>query len=242
MKPHLPQGCALVALDSVGSTNDHAKELASNGASEGTIVWAKEQTAGRGRHGNAWTSLPGNLFMTLILRPQTPAALTGQLSFLAAVALARTLRPLLSEPLTLKWPNDILIGGKKSAGILLETEAAGLRPVPWVVIGIGVNVTDAPEGAASLRSLGIEVSAGEVLESLAGRLMSLYAAWKKDGFAPIRAEWLESAGNLGGEINVRLPKETFSGTFLGIDDSGALQLKMPDNTRKTIASGEVFAS
>jgi BirA family biotin operon repressor/biotin-[acetyl-CoA-carboxylase] ligase len=241
--PQLPAGCGLVALDAVGSTNDHAKTLARNGSPSGTVVWARAQTAGRGRQGNAWTSLPGNLFMTMILRPDTNAAVTGQLSFLAAVALARALRPLLPEArIGLKWPNDLLVNGRKAAGILLETEVSGVHPVPWVVIGIGVNVTDAPQGAVSLRSAGAETNAEAVLESLVGHVMALYPAWKKEGFSAVRAEWLEQAISVGQEIDVRLPRETFRGTFLGIDNAGALELAMADGNRKTIASGEVFAA
>jgi BirA family biotin operon repressor/biotin-[acetyl-CoA-carboxylase] ligase len=241
--PQLPAGCSLVALDAVGSTNDHAKTLARNGYPAGAVVWARAQTVGRGRQGNAWNSLPGNLFMTMILRPDSNAAVTGQLSFLAAVALARALRPLLpGVDIKLKWPNDLLINGKKAAGILLETEVSGVRAVPWVVIGVGVNIADAPEGAASLKSAGAQTDTETVLESLVSHIMALYAAWKKDGFAAVREEWMASAASVGQEINVRLPKETLAGTFLGIDNAGTLQLAMTDGSRRSIASGEVFAS
>jgi BirA family biotin operon repressor/biotin-[acetyl-CoA-carboxylase] ligase len=239
----LSHDCKLVMLEAVGSTNDYAKTLARNGCPSDTVVWAREQTAGRGRQGNAWISLSGNLFMTLILRPELSAALMGQLSFLAAVALARTLRPLLGKDadIRVKWPNDLLIEGKKAAGILLETELNGMLPVSWIVIGIGVNITDAPEGAVSLRALGIkEITAEDILEQLVFHVMTLYREWQKSGFSAVRDEWLECAYNIGSVINVRLPKETFSGTFLGIDHSGALQLKMPDGSKKIITSGEVF--
>jgi BirA family biotin operon repressor/biotin-[acetyl-CoA-carboxylase] ligase len=241
--PRLPEGCTLVALDSIGSTNDHAKMLARKGDPAGTVIWAKAQTAGRGRQGNVWASLPGNLFMTLILKPETSAAQTGQLSFLAAVALSRTLRPFLpeGEKISLKWPNDLLINGKKAAGILIETELSGTRPVPWVVLGIGVNITSAPEGAGCL-SLSVLAlpDAASVLEPLVAHIMDLYAVWKRDGFAAIREEWLGQAAGVGHEIRVRLPKETFYGTFLGIDSAGALQITMPDGSRRTVISGEVL--
>lgn len=241
--PRLPEGCSLVSLQKTGSTNDHAKDLAKKGWPEGTVVWAQEQTAGRGRHGNSWTSIPGNLFATMILRPKTNAALSGQLSFLAAVALARTLKPLLPDAadISLKWPNDLLINGKKAAGILLETEVNGVRPVEWVIIGIGVNITAAPEGAISLSAAGEKsAESGHVLETLVANAMSLYNDWKKNGFDAVRTEWLDYARDIGKTINVRLPKATFAGIFRGIDENGALQLDMQDGSRKIITSGEVF--
>lgn len=236
--PQLPADFRLVELPSIGSTNDFAKNLARDGAPAFTIVWTHEQTAGRGRQGNSWTSIPGNLYMSMLLRPATPAGVTGQLSFVAAVALAETLTSLLppAAQLALKWPNDILLGGRKAAGILLEAES------DWVVIGMGVNVAGAPDGAASLSSLGVAAESGQVLEILALRLKMLYDLWAKNGFAPIRAEWLRHAHNIGGQINVRLPKESFAGKFIGIDDAGALQVELQDGTRRQISSGEVFSA
>jgi len=145
-QPQLPPHFTLVELPAVGSTNDYAKDLARKGQSAFTVVWTHDQTAGKGRQGNTWTSIPGNLYMTMILRPGVNAERTGQLSFVAAVALAETLKEFLpsSAQITLKWPNDLLLNGKKAAGILLETEAGGAKPVDWVVIGMGVNVTGAP--------------------------------------------------------------------------------------------------
>lgn len=236
--PQLPQGFELVALSSVDSTNNHAKSLAREGAAAFTVVWAKDQTAGRGRQGNTWTSCPGNLYMSLVLRPGLDAASTGQLSFLAAVALAEALQEWLPDAVDvkLKWPNDLLLNGKKAAGILLEAEA------DWLVVGIGVNVVDAPEGAVSLKSFGVEAEAGAVLEKLVLRLKSLYEVWRKSGFEPVRGEWLRYAHNIGQAINVRLPKETFVGKFVGIDAAGALQVEMQDGSLRQISSGEVFAA
>ena len=244
-KPQLPPPLNLIELDTIGSTNDHAKSLARNAYPHGTVVWAHEQTMGRGRQGNSWVSIPGNLFMTMILRPDKNAALSGQLSFVAAVALAETLKEWLppTVQIALKWPNDLLLNGKKAAGILLESEMNGVRSVDWIVVGIGVNCAGAPEGAVGFQDFGItDVQAGQVLEKLAVRLKSLYDIWLKKGFEPIRAEWLRYAHNIGATINVRLPKDTFSGKFIGIDTSGALQLEMPDGTRRDISSGEVFTA
>lgn len=235
--PVLPPSCSLVALESVGSTSDHARMLAKSGYPHATIVWAKAQTAGRGRHGNAWDSRPGNLFMSVVLRPDVNAALTGQLSFVCAVALARALKRFTGGRIGLKWPNDVLLDGKKVAGILLETEPDGVRPVQWVVAGIGVNVADAPEGAAFL---GGGATAEGVLEALAAELMALYAAWRDKGFGAAREEWLSMAVRIGEEISVRLPRETFSGVFRGLDESGALEVELPGGVKRVVTSGEVF--
>lgn len=230
----------LVELDSVDSTNTHARRLAEEGCVSGTIVWAHAQTAGRGRHGNLWSSIPGNLFMTMVLRPDKSAAEAAQLSFVAAVALAQTLEEF-SPGISLKWPNDALLDGRKVAGILLEAEADGARPVKFVLIGIGVNVKAAPEGAASLASCGVE--AGKVLERLVQKTASFYDLWLKEGFAPVRREWLRrSCHDVGNAVKVRLSDKVFSGIFRGIDASGALELDMPDGSFRQVTSGEVFAA
>lgn len=238
----LTKPLTLIDLDAVGSTNEHAKTLAKNGYPAGTLVRAREQTAGKGRLGNSWTSFDGNLYMSLLLRPDMNATLIGQLSFLAAVALAEVLREQLpsTAAINLKWPNDLLLNGKKAAGILLETEANGVQPVNWVVMGLGLNIVGAPDGAISLKDIGVETNADEMLEKLANRIMSLYTVWRAKGFDPIRLAWMNYAYNVGGTINVRLPTETLQGKFLGIDRTGALQLQMTDDSVKLIASGEVY--
>jgi BirA family biotin operon repressor/biotin-[acetyl-CoA-carboxylase] ligase len=229
----------IVELQTVGSTNDHAKLLAKEGAASGTIVWAHEQTAGRGRQGNQWASLPGNLFMSMILRPRVAVAHIGQLSFVSAVALANVLEKIVppAAQVSLKWPNDVLINRKKAAGILIETE----NKMSWAVVGIGVNITSAPEGAVSLHEIDAGgCTAGQVLALLAKEMEVLAASWEKTGFDAIRQAWLKRAHKLGGEITARLPKENLTGSFQGIDPTGALQLQMPDGTMRTINAGEVF--
>jgi BirA family transcriptional regulator, biotin operon repressor / biotin---[acetyl-CoA-carboxylase] ligase len=243
-KPVLSPPLNLVELPTVGSTNDHARQLARNGYPSGVVVWAHEQTAGRGRQGNSWTSFPGNLFMSMLLRPKVNAAQIGQISLLAAVALANILEPLLpaGADIRLKWPNDILINGKKAAGILIETESHGLLQSPWVVIGIGVNIAGAPENAVSLHALEVkEQEAGHILELAAAEIMKLVGQWEREGFEPVREAWMKRAHRLGEEIVARLATETVSGTFEGLDRTGALVLVLADGCRRLVASGEVFA-
>lgn len=232
----------IVQLDAVGSTNEAAKDMARKGAVEGTIVTAVRQTAGKGRQGNHWLSEPGNLYMTLILRPDVAAGESGQLSFLAAVALANAVEKVLPAgvTITLKWPNDLLLNGKKAAGILLETEAGSVQTVDWLVMGMGLNIAHAPDNAAALGSLGGHIAPLDMLHTVRAEIMGLYKTWQEKGFVPIRAAWLARAAHKAQEINVRLPTETFRATFLGIDDTGALHVKLPDGQERHIASGEVF--
>lgn len=227
----------IIELETVGSTNDHARQIARAGAAAGTVVWAHEQTSGRGRQGHHWVSLSGNLFMSLILRPKTAPADIGQLSFLSAVALANALEEILPATVRihLKWPNDLLLNGKKAAGILIETEG------DFAIVGIGVNITGAPKGATFLKALGAEkVEAGRLLEGVAGEVDRLAGLWEKEGFQDIREAWLARAYKLGEEITARLPQQTLTGIFKGLDKSGALQLQMPDGTLKIVSSGEIF--
>ena len=147
----LPPAYRLVALDSVASTNDEAKRLARDGAEDGTLVWAREQASGRGRGGRNWASPRGNLYLSLVLRPECPASRAAELGFVAAVALGAALASLVPPlcPINYKWPNDVLLGERKVAGILIETES-GLQsqpgaPLEWMVLGLGVNVQHYPE-------------------------------------------------------------------------------------------------
>lgn len=229
----------VIELQTAGSTNDYARRLAREGAASGTIIWAHEQTAGRGRQGRPWTSMPGNLFMSMILRPRVGVEHVGQLSFLSAVALANVLERIIpaSAQIGLKWPNDLLINRKKAAGILIETE----NRMPWVVVGIGVNVASAPPDAVSLRAAGAKTcEAGHILGLLAKEMQVMVENWEKTGFKTIREAWLKRAYGLGEEVTARMPQETLTGIFKGIDQSGALQLQMPDGAVKTINSAEVF--
>ncbi|MDP2205507.1 MAG: biotin--[acetyl-CoA-carboxylase] ligase [Alphaproteobacteria bacterium] len=236
---------AMTVLAQTGSTNDDAKALARLGAAEGSIVQALCQTAGRGRQGNQWMSEPGNLYMSMILRPQVSAAQSGQLSFLAAVALAQTVQALLppTADIALKWPNDLLIDGRKAAGILLETESAsGKGFIDWLVLGMGLNLRHAPTGAISLLEAGAEnIDVAAARDFLAGNVLTLYRCWQQEGFSAIRSAWLERAAHLGRTIRVRLPGEDFHAVFDGIDAQGALEITMEGGAKRVIASGEVFA-
>lgn len=228
---------------SVDSTNTRAKTMAAEGAPEGTLIIAHEQTAGRGRHGNTWQSLNGNLFASIILRPAIAATDVGQLSFLIAVVLAETLSQMLPDQsaIGLKWPNDLLLNGQKCAGILLESEAGAGQVLPWVVAGMGVNLAVAPQGAIALPQAGAPVTTPEeFIDRFTPMLIKWYQVWQHQGFAPVQKAWSRYAINRGKEIRVRLTREELTGIFEGIDVHGALQLRLSDDTLRLISSGEVY--
>lgn len=244
----LPPGFLIKAFDSVGSTNDEAKALARSGVGEGAIVWARRQESGRGRRGRAWTSPEGNLYSSTILRPGRPPAEAAQISFLAALAIAETAESVLPDPsgVRCKWPNDVLIHGRKLSGILLESEPAPSGAVSWVVLGVGINLRHFPENtdyaATSLIAEGAPAMAvSALLEIYAGHLAAWYGRWRQSGFAPIRDAWLARARGLGGPILVRLAERTISGTFADLDSDGVLLLDPDDGgPRQRIAAGDVF--
>jgi len=243
-RPALPEGFRLHHLERVGSTNDEAKVLARAGAAAGTLVWAAEQTAGRGRRGRVWQSPPGNLYLSLIARPRCPPLQAGQLGFVAALALGDALHALRLAP-RYKWPNDVLVNGRKVAGVLLETETPAAGGVDFVVIGVGVNIAVAPGDvefpATSLAVEGVAATPAGLLAVFAVNFARWEQRWRADGFAPLRAAWLAGAAGLGEEIRVRLPRQTLYGRFRDLDDDGALLLDAADGPRR-IAAGEVFTA
>jgi BirA family transcriptional regulator, biotin operon repressor / biotin---[acetyl-CoA-carboxylase] ligase len=228
------------------STNEEARRLAEAGGAEHGPLWimAARQTAGRGRRGKAWDMAEGNLAATLLLRPEAPQAVTGQLSFAAALAAAEMVQHFAPDAaVTVKWPNDVLAEGRKIAGILLEGGAQKDNKA-WLAIGIGVNLAHHPEGTAfpatSLPQLGLAPpSCDAALTVLAVRFAHWYDVWMRSGFETLREAWLGRASGLGASITARLPHETRQGVFEGIDASGALLLKEGTGVR-AIAAGEVF--
>lgn len=236
--PVLPDGWRLVAFDSVGSTNDEATRLADAGAAEGTVVWAREQTGGRGRRGRRWVSPTGNLYSSTVLRPGCPAPRAAELGFVSALAVADIVPP--GRAMRLKWPNDVLVDGGKVAGILLESSIDQNGVVQHVVAGIGVNVTFAPE-LPEMRYPGALLggTVEDALEKLTGALAARVAEWRREGFAHIREAWLAQAGPLGADVDVRLGNELVRGRFSGVDGEGALLLETDAGPRR-IVSGELL--
>ncbi len=237
-------------FETIDSTNTYAARLAREGAPEGTVVIADSQSGGKGRLGRSWVSPPGvNLYLSAILRPPVPAAAVSQLNLLAAVAVADTIAQVCGLTPAIKWPNDVLVGGKKVCGILAEmqTAAATLRAA---VLGIGVNLNaplDAfPEelrGKASSLFLagGRLVDRSAFTVALLTHLEKLYVLWLEGGFSALRPAWEHyAAWMMGQQIVVAAPDGTVAGTVLGLDRDGALLLQeQGSGTPRRLLAGDV---
>jgi BirA family transcriptional regulator, biotin operon repressor / biotin---[acetyl-CoA-carboxylase] ligase len=236
-----------LAYETLGSTNAEALALARAGELGPLWVTAKSQTAGRGRRGRTWVSEPGNLYASLLLTDAAPVARVAELSFVAALAVRDAIgeeASSLAQRLRFKWPNDVLLGGKKVAGILIEGEVVRSEPAV-AVIGIGVNCASHPAEAAypatDLQAHGCRAAPESLLVRLSAAMGKRVAQWDRgNGFAATRNDWLAAAHGPGETIRVSDGRGEASGRFAGLDDSGRLLLDLPDGTRKVIAAGDVF--
>lgn len=244
--PQLPAAYRLILRETVGSTNDEAKELARAGAAEGTIVCGLQQTAGRGRRGRYWSSPPGNLYASIILRPACAPGVAAQLAFVAALGVGGALSQLAPAlpSIAYKWPNDVLAGSRKIAGILLESETDEHGSLAYVVVGVGINLASAPPNAefpaTSLGGEGISAPAPETALAAFVRHLEMWVRrWREEGFGPVRDAWRTRAFALGEPIQVRLETATLHGRFIDIDQQGALLLEVGGELRR-ISAGDVF--
>lgn len=221
----------IIFKESTQSTNEDAKALPEN--ADHIAICAKTQTGGHGRLGRKWISPAGNLYVSFCIRLDGLAS-AGNYSFLSAVALAQTLESFGLKPLC-KWPNDLLIDGKKVSGILLETDGKSR-----LIAGIGVNLlpVDAKSlmyPVTSLASEGVTSTPQEVLN----RLIERFEALEKQPFSTVLEEWQRRAYGLGQPITVNLPTGKLQGTFYGLDKNGVLLLKCGQQIVK-ITAGDVF--
>jgi BirA family biotin operon repressor/biotin-[acetyl-CoA-carboxylase] ligase len=241
-------GYRMMAFDELDSTNDEAKRQALAGAPDGTVIWARSQSAGRGRRARNWVSPPGNLYCSILMRPsRMPAAQAARFSFLAALAAFDALVAAgVARGLAVKWPNDLLLNGRKVAGILLESSLRGDRDLDWIVAGVGMNLTshpeiDAPIPASDLAAEGFAAPAPD--ELLAG-LVDAFERWRTclsgQGFAPVREAWLERAMGRGKAVRVELEGSTIEGRFADLSSGGEMIVELDDGARRAIAAGDVF--
>jgi BirA family transcriptional regulator, biotin operon repressor / biotin---[acetyl-CoA-carboxylase] ligase len=247
---HLPDYFLPIMLEGVDSTSEEAGRRARDGAPEGTLVWAEEQSAGRGRRGRMWLSPPGNLYCSLVVRPICPAAEAVQLGFVASLALAQAAEAVLPTARTVacKWPNDVLVGNRKVAGMLLDASSAGNGRCEYVVIGMGINVrwhpgpAEAQFPATSLVAEGaVDLDPARFLAVLAPLVHDGLVRWRERGFAPVREDWLRRAFGLNQVMNVRLDDRLLSGTFAGLDASGAMMVRCADGLHVVMAGDVVSA-
>lgn len=237
-----PDGWTVHHHATVASTNDLATSLAIDGAEEGTVVWADAQSAGRGRSGRNWSSPTGNLYCSVVLRPGPDLANAANLSFVVAVALRAAIADVCDHLSPgLKWPNDILLSGKKLCGILLES---GLNGGPHVIAGTGINVSSEPPGlndtSTCLAKQGCAANPHDLLSSYLFALANRLAIWRESGFAAIRSEWLDHAIGLGEPITARTDTGSTAGTFENLNADGALVLRTANGDRATILAADVF--
>jgi BirA family biotin operon repressor/biotin-[acetyl-CoA-carboxylase] ligase len=233
-----PPALGRVVLETVDSTNTEALRRVGQGD---MWILTKAQPAGVGRRGKRWQMPKGNFAASLLMHSKEPLPALAQRSFVAALALADVLEGLGVADISLKWPNDVLVEGRKLAGILLASAKGA------IVVGVGVNLvgcpSDLPEAALppiSLREvLPAPPSAEDFLELLANAFLKHERQMRSLGFAPIREAWLAKAARIGEVIHARLPEATLSGTFTTIDETGALVLQTSDGPR-VLPAAEVF--
>lgn len=225
----------IIHLEEVGSTNDWLREHAAE-LSDGQWLRADRQTAGRGRRNRKWEGHAGNLAASCLVRLQPGEKRASDLGFVMAVALYQCVERLVdSGRLKLKWPNDLLLDGAKLSGILLE------RSGDEVIIGVGVNLAEAPAVAgrqtASLEGL---MAPAEFCEMLAAVFQKWRQQWRREGFAAVRAQWLQIAHPAGTHLRVESGGVVTEGAFAGLADDGALLLRVDDGRVLTVHAGDVW--
>lgn len=240
------QGAPVVVLKEIDSTNAEVRRRAEAGQADPVWIVGLRQTVGRGRRGRAWETGTGNLAATLLLTLDKPPAEAAQVSFVAALAVADLLATYAPADLVaLKWPNDPLLGGLKVSGILIESgqsPAGGL----WLAVGIGINLVHKPEHSERPATClpDWREGASPTPQEAAGVLSEAFArwldVWMRLGFPAIADAWTARAHGLGQACTARLANETVEGVAEGLDDDGALRLRLADGTLRRITAGDVF--
>ncbi len=240
-----------ITLDHVDSTNAEISRLAEKGELGPLWVRANSQTHGRGRRGREWVSQKGNLYCSGLFPHNGTLQETARISFVAALAVADCLGDYVTkDKISLKWPNDVLIDGLKSSGILLESGK------DHFIVGIGINLTSHPpltpypathilehiEAGLLNSPEPIMTGPDAVLAVLAIRFEYWLNLLADEGFSSISKAWLSRAYNVPGKVKVRLPKEEFSGQALGLDDNGALRVRLENGTIRDVHAGDIFFS
>jgi len=242
-------GREILCHEQLASTNLTAMELGEAGAAEGLVVIAEQQTAGKGRLGRRWESPAGvNLYLSILLRPAMPPWEVPRLTFLSAVAAARALQDVTGLKVEVKWPNDLLVNGKKIAGLLNEMSAES-DAVHHVVLGLGLNINmTADQFPSELRypatsvwlEKGTLTSRLDVVVALLEHFDRLYDEFLRCGMEPVRQAWQELFAMLGKAVRVESGPASLKGVVAGIDEEGALLLQLPDGTIEKVLAGDVL--
>jgi BirA family biotin operon repressor/biotin-[acetyl-CoA-carboxylase] ligase len=239
----------VIILDQTDSTNAEARRRAEAGETGPLWIAARRQTAGRGRRGRTWEGNTGNLFSTLLITTRKPPAEAAQVTFIAALAVADLLdRYAPPSVVTIKWPNDVMLGGQKASGILVESGVHANGSL-WLAVGIGVNLAEAPEGTERpATALSHHLSAAHVappkVEQAAEELAQAFDIWLERwetlGFQPVLDAWAARTPGLDGPAVARLGHETIEGRAEGVAPDGALKLRLADGSLRLISAGDVF--
>ncbi|NTU72375.1 MAG: biotin--[acetyl-CoA-carboxylase] ligase [Coriobacteriia bacterium] len=239
-----PERFTLTGGGDTDSTNDDARMLARAGADEWTVALAGSQSAGRGRMGRTWESPSGGAYLSIVLRPQVTAAEVAPLSLVVALGVAHGLDRAFGIDTSLKWPNDVLLAGRKLAGILLEMAAEADR-VEWVVAGVGLNVAPfaddaALDAVACVRDAAPDARVAAVAAAVLDGISVAYDRWQAEGFSAMRADYEARSSLLGREVTVRdmTGAVKATGTAMGVDDEGRLLVATLSGV-VPIAAGEV---
>jgi BirA family biotin operon repressor/biotin-[acetyl-CoA-carboxylase] ligase len=227
---------------SLPSTNDVAKIRAQEGAEEGTVIVAEEQTAGRGRIKRRWLSPRGSIALSIILYP--PLDYLSSLIMVASLAVIGSIERVTGLKVQLKWPNDVLVNGKKVCGILVESDVRGNK-VDYAVIGIGINANlklsefpqIAPMATSLSQELGRDVSRREIVQSLLAEAERLYLALASGG--SVFKQWRNRLVTLGQEVQVSSAEATYKGIAESVASDGSLLLRQPDGNLLKIVAGDV---
>ncbi|GBQ87048.1 biotin--[acetyl-CoA-carboxylase] ligase [Asaia krungthepensis] len=233
----------LTCHETLGSTSDTCKIEAENGAPHGKAVLAFQQNAGRGTRGRVWSAPEGNLSFSFICRHPRIGPLVEAMPFMVAVALHDALSPHVPDvSLRLKWPNDVTCQGAKLSGVLIER--GGGMENGWIVTGIGTNLKSAPqiEGrkTVSLAALGSSIEPAPLAHEILDRFGGWLARWERDGFAPVRAAWLDRAHEPGSRLAVQRGGNYIEGFFAGLDECGRLLLQTDRDEVQIIAAGDTL--
>lgn len=241
-------GRPLYLFEQLGSTQDEARAKARTGAPHGTLVWALEQTAGRGRMERRWVSnRSAGLWFSLVLRPGGDSDTAALLSLAAGVGVARALPATSSGSVRLKWPNDVLLNGRKLAGILAEAETRDGR-LSFVLLGVGLNLDPGPEGfpapiaakaAALVEVADLPLDPAALMASLLAELEAATDLAFADRQA-LRQAWLELNDTVGRQVRAQTGTATIEGRAVDLDLDGSLVLAMPDGSRERVRSGELI--
>jgi BirA family biotin operon repressor/biotin-[acetyl-CoA-carboxylase] ligase len=247
--PQLPPHYDMIRLSHVDDVVHEAIRRARDGAEEGTLIWAIEQDDARTRRGHRWYSPPGNLYCSLVLRPDFSNAHCGQLAYVAALSAGSALAERLSPMTGLRygWPSDLFINDLRAGQIMLAAPDEHSDPYEWLALGVMINVAQhppnpEPEEFNSVHASGApDVTVAQVLEDFARYFLHWINRWAEDGFEPIGRQWQMRADGVGGELEIHIGDRSLRGTFVEVDEEGRLVMLEAGQIERRISVNEYFS-